>query len=159
MKRFLYALTASTITTAALFGLGDAPAQAICVDLWNDDCDIIPDTTLPEIDDVVVPATNSLSSYKLKIVNNSSHIIQVKVRYMNLSGRWITEYFNFSSWEGTWRQSESGSYVGGPVTLNMKTRNRYIYLSAKDSSGNFVWKEKEVDMGSTIKSFTYRFNE
>lgn len=55
------------------------PVYAFCVDLWNDDCDLIPDEVIPEIDDVV-------DSQTIRLINNSDSAIYFYVGYDDQPG-------------------------------------------------------------------------
>lgn len=173
-------MTALSITLLGTTILG-SPQQAradFCIDVWNDDCDIIPDEYLPE----VIPGNDF---YNIHVTNKSDRTIWIAVSYyrqgvegyesscstVDGSGENCSVGSQPSEWvtDGYW-QLEPGqtAFILGE---DARIFNRYIYFHAHTADGMY-WGDNQTmfsvngtlqpffmtDMGSSITVFTQSFS-
>lgn len=84
---------------------------------------------------------NTVNQYfRFTLANRCSKSLDVTVEYVHKSGNWKTNYYSF-------RPREKAYLV--------RSKNRYIYVSAKSKNGSHTWKRKKIDMGKNFNNFTY----
>lgn len=118
---------ASSLIISLVFLLTSSPkalTSGLCLDVWNNDCDLFPDEIIPE----VLP-----SEYEVFIKNKFNKTIWVAVHYkkhlhINKNNGWVTKHW----W--SLAPGESKKILG-----DNGTRNRYIYFYATTNDLNTTW--------------------
>lgn len=167
----------SSITGVAFalnsFTIGALPLSAseVCIDVWNPECDIIPDET--GLDGEVAPMT----SFNVYVKNNTRSTLFVSVRYykdifdqthstLDGAGKTVTH---------TWKTEGYWKVLPGQKVLILDQQDdvvgRNIYFHAHSRDGSTTWtgdytflvrgdekKFFEQDMGSSFVEYTMNFN-
>ena len=176
-------ITIGTMSTALIGLLAIQQPKAVyaglCLDVWNDDCDIIPDDVMPE----VIPSQDFFDVY---VRNNIDRPILVAVTYYRegVTGRrtscstvdgsgedcYVGGYPSEWVTEGYWRiQPGERAFILGE---SARIRNRLIYFHAHTEDGQTYWGSAnrvfsingtqqpflEADMGGSISVFTQGFS-
>jgi hypothetical protein len=146
------------IGTVLISSLNVAPAHAgeFCLDLWNDDCDLFTDETVPEvgeIDEMILPKTD------VYVTNLHDEPIEVTVYQLIRETCSQTDGCNGGEARpmGTWTipgNTEKVFIIDNAITLD--DRAEYSF-AARSNDGQYEWTPKTVDLNGT-RNFTYTFN-